>query len=473
MIKPTKRPLKTKRMRRHGDAPANWQWRARPDGSGRPRWIPSPSLRAAGWKALDLKDDQGGFLTEGLSRDRAREINAAVDAWRRGDDVGAQYAAIAPIGAHVAPGGPVVLPQAKDRLSIGKLIDAYQASVEFAGAVDAKGVRTGGLAPQTQKNYRLALKRLVDALAGYAKQPAKDDAAAQAAYALAFAQVRAMSATVLAPVERRDGMVRILNTAYWALHGAAGQHQAYYVLAATSAWLKWCQRNQSSSIRQAWAADVSRETPPGRIRPWTVDEFRIMVATADAMGWRSIGDSIVLGLDLSWSQTDRLSLTWNRLKNDRAFTGAAGRKKTGRVGGTPLTSLGRDRVKQIAARQADMDAHPTHVLWCETTNKPWHKKSYGERFAEIRAEAGKQCPSLLDDDATGHKGAWDADLRDTAFTWMKNAGLDDAGIASRTIQGLKHIADLSDNNYGEIGPEIADPAGRKYEAYLKKIGATA
>jgi len=468
----TKTP-KPKRLRRHGDAPANWQFRARGDGSGRPRWIPSPSLRLAGWKALDLRDAQGAFLSEGLSRDRARLINAAVAAWRAGEDVGAEFAAIAPVGAHHVPGGPVALPPAVDRLSIGRLMDGFFDSVEFAGAVDARGARTGGLSPQTQKNYRGALKRLVDALAGYARQPAKDDPTAQAAYALAVAQVRAMPATVLAPVERRDGMVRVLNTAYWALHAAAGQHQAYYVMAATSAWLKWCQRNQSSSIRQAWAADVSRETPPGRVRPWTVDEFKIMVATADAMGWTSIGDSIVLGLDLSWSQTDRLGLTWNRLKNDRAFTGAAGRKKTGRVGGTPLTSLGRDRVRQIALRHAAMAAHPTHVIWCETTNKPWHRKSYGERFAEIRAEAARQCPSLLDDAATDHKGAWDADLRDTAFTWMKNAGLDDAGIASRTIQGLKHIADLSDNNYGEIGPEIADPAGRKYEAYLKKIGATA
>ena len=67
--------------------------------------------------------------------------------------------------------------------------------------------------------------------------------------------------------------------------------------------------------------------------------------------------------------------------------------------------------------------------------------------------------------------ARDQDLRDTAFTWMKNAGLNDDGIASRTPQSRKHIADLGDAAYGEIGPEISDPAMRQFEIYLNKIGA--
>lgn len=467
------RTRKTRRYRRHSDAPANWQWRPRPDGAGRPRWIPGPGLRKAGWKGFDLKNPQGEYLSEGESRDLAREINAAVETWQRGEDIGPTFAHIAPAGAHAPEGAPAVLPQATDRLSIGRLMDDFEASRKFKGSIDARGVLKGGLSPQTQANYRRALKRLVDALAGYAKLPPRHDEKQQAAYRMAVAQVRATHATVLAPVERPDGMIRLLEDAYWALHADAGHHAAHYAMAATSAWLRWCQRNVSTQIRQAWVSDVSRETPPGRIRPWTVEEFKVMVATADRMGWRSIGDSITLGLDLSWSQTDRLKLTWNRLRNNRAMTGTDGRQKTGRVGGTPLTALGRIRVAEIAARHAALPAHPTHVLICETSGKPWHRKTYGDRFAEVRAEAAKTCPSLLDDPETGHKGAWDADLRDTAFTWMKNAGLSNDGIASRTIQGLRYIADLSDTSYGEIGPEIADPAARLYETYLRKVGVTA
>lgn len=460
---------KIKRLRRHADAPANWQWRPQPDGSGKPRWIPSPGLRKAGWKGLDLKGDDGGFLTEGQSRDRAREINAAVAAWKRGDAVPAAVGAIAPAGASEVQ--PEPRPEVADRLAIGRLVDAYVESREVKGQVDAKGVRRPGLSANTQATNRQGLKRLIDALAGFAALPDKTDPEQMDRYAAAVATVRAASISILEPVETENGMARLLYDAYWALHAHAGPSQAYRVMAAVSGWLRWCWRNESRSIRQEWVTDVDRETPPGRIRTYTVEEFRVMVATADRMGWRSIGDSIVLGLDLSWSQVDRLKLTWSRLIDFRAFTGSEGRTKTGRVGGTPLTSLGRARIQQIAARQAKMDPRPTHIIWCETTGRPWHHKSYGDRFAEIRAEAARTCPSLLDDPETGHKGVWDADLRDTAFTWMKAAGLSDDGIASRTIQSRKHIAQLGDEHYGEIGPDIADPAALAYDAYLKKIGA--
>lgn len=462
---------KVKRLRRHADAPANWQWRPQRDGGGKPRWIPSPTLRKAGWKGLDLKDDDGVFLTEGLSRDRAREINAAVKAWKRGEAVPAAFADIAPTGAVEA--APEPQPEPNDRLAIGRLVDAYVESREVKGQLDAKGVLRPGLSENTQAANRQGLKRLIDALAGFAALPDKSDPEQMARYAAAVATVRAASISILEPVETEGGMARLLYDAYWALHAHAGPSQAYRVMAAASGWLRWCWRNQSRSIRQEWVTDVDRETPDGRIRAYTVEEFRVMVATADRMGWLSIGDSIVLGLDLSWSQVDRLKLTWSRLIDFRAFTGSAGRTKTGRVGGTPLTSIGRARVEQIMARQATMDPKPTHLIWCETTGRPWHARSYGARFAEIRAEAAKTCPTLLDDAETGHKGVWDADLRDTAFTWMKAAGLSDDGIASRTIQSRKHIAQLGDGHYGEIGPEIADPAAQAYDAYLQRIGAGA
>lgn len=454
-------PQPKRRFRRHGDAPANWQYR-----DGRPRWIPAPGLRKAGWKARDLKDPQGKFLSEGLSRDAARAINAAVAAWRAGDLVPAAFADMAPPGA-AEDGSTGAMPLATDRLSIGKLLDAYLDSREFKGSKDARGIVTGGRMPSTQRGYRNSLKRLVDTLAGFAVLPAKDDPAALDAYDLAVATVRAAHVSILEPAETAEGMTNLLYDAYWALHGHSGQHQAYGVLAATSAWLKWCQKHQSATVRREWASDVSRDTPPGRIRPWTVAEFRAMVTAADALGLHSIGDAIVLGLDLSWSLKDRTQLPWSRLVNDRAFTGADGRAKTGRVGGTPLTSLGRNRVALIRARQKAMDAHPTHPIWAETTRTPYDEEGshYRRQFNKVRIEAAKSLPSCAE--------IRDQDLRDTAFTWMKNAGIDDDGIASRTLQSRKHIGDLGDAHYGEIGPEIADRAGRAFDAYLIKQGVGA
>lgn len=451
---------KPRRIRRHGDAPANWQHRG-----GRPRWIPSPTLRKAGWRARDLRDAAGAFLSEGLSRDLARDINAQVAAWRRGELIDPAFAAVAPDGAADTPGA--ARPAVIDRLAVGTLMDAWMASREFGGAVDARGAVTGGLKPSTQAGYRKSLKRLVDTLAGFSTLPGRDDPAGLDAYDTAVAHTRACHVSILAPVETKDGMANVLYDAYWRLHADAGQHQAYAVLAAASAWLKWCQKHQSDKIRRSWAGDVSRATPPGRIRPWTVDEFKAMVAAADRLGLPSIGDAIVLGLDLSWSLIDRTSLTWARLLDGRALTGANGRQKTGRVGGTPLTGMGRARVAQIRQRQSAMAAHPTHLLVSEATGLRYDPEGshYRRQYDKVRAEAAKTVPSCAE--------IRDQDLRDTAFTWMKNAGLSDDGIASRTLQSRKHIGDLGDAHYGEIGPEISDPAGRLFEAYLVKQGVGA
>jgi integrase len=154
-------------------------------------------------------------------------------------------------------------------------------------------------------------------------------------------------------------------------------------------------------------------------------------------------------------------MTHATLAGDRA---TAARSKTGRVGGTPLTSMGRARMALIRARHEAMDAHPTHVLVSEATTKayPDNGDHYRNQFAKVRAEAAKTVPSCAE--------IRDQDLRDTAFTWMKNAGLSDDGIASRTLQSRKHIADLGDAHYGEIGREISDPAGRQFDRYLVRQG---
>lgn len=45
--------------------------------NGRPRWDPGPGLRARGFRAQDLRDDTGNWLSEGAAIDAARKLNAA------------------------------------------------------------------------------------------------------------------------------------------------------------------------------------------------------------------------------------------------------------------------------------------------------------------------------------------------------------------------------------------------------------
>lgn len=441
-----------KKIRSHGVVPANWRWR-----DGRPRWEPSPSLRRGGWKGGDFKSERGEWLSQGASIDAAKALNAAVGAWRKGELVAPEFKRFAPDGATQQARKPA---SPEDRFAIGALVDA------FTGTKDGKvkaSEEFAALAASTQRDYRNKLKRLVDVLAGYIElpDPRTATAGALAAYEAAVAERRADPIFALEPAETDDGLLDPLYEAYHALKARSGVHQASGVMAVARLWLEWCHRRQSRRIRN-WAADVERETPQGRIRPLSAEEIAALVKAAEALGVPSIADSVLLGVDLSWSQGDRLALTWDRVREGVCHTGLKGRQKTGNVGATPLLSLGLRRIGVITARQDAMAAHPTHVIWCERTGAPWKADHYRHAFAEVRALAAKECPSVAD--------ARDQDLRDTAVTWALNAGLQPPQIASRTLQKLSSVVDLITRHYGEIGPEIAAQGRERLDAYLAAKG---
>jgi hypothetical protein len=434
-----------RKQRRRGDLPAGWQWR-----DGRPRWIPSPALRTAGWKGRDLKE-AGRWLALGPSIEAAKAIAAAVQAWRAGQPVPAELADSAPRGAAAAGRRAAAEPH-----SIGALLAAYMGAPD-TGAKPSH--EFAGLAPKTRQDYRNKLKRLVDVLSGCRALPDPADAAAAARHQARTALVLSRSVFALEPEETPAGMVNLLYDAYWTLRETAGMHMASGVLAAASAWLAWCHRHKSRRI-QNWALDVERETPPGRIRPLKWPEVQALVWAAEQLRLWSMADAIILGIDLSWSQVDRLALTWDRARGGRCRTA---RQKTGRVGGTPLLELGRKRLAQILRRQRRMPARPTHVLWCERTGAPWKPDHYRHVFGEeVRPLAATRCPSLAD--------ATDADLRDTAVTYARNAGLTIEETCSRTLQSRTRVLALWDKAYGEIGEEIADAGAAKMNAHMRKRG---
>lgn len=441
------------------DIPAGWSWR-----DGKPYWIPSKVLRDAGWRRHRLADHRGVFLSRGASIDAAAAIVAAVAAWRAGQLVPDTFREIAPDGACDAPRAT----DQADPLSIGVLIDAYLDSNEI------KTRKNGKPRPlSTQRDYRGKLKRMVDVLAGYAKplgQNAKADPAQLKTYQARVATVRAMSVFVLEPVEGPKGMVDRLYDVYWALHAQGSKHQAYGVLACASAWLAWCHKRRSRTIHN-WAEDVERETPPGRIRVWTWPEIAAVVQAADKLGRPEVGDAVILAIDLNWSQIDVLNLTWPQLVAEgddaiRVMTGEAGRQKTGRVGGVPLTGMGRRRVAAIRERQAEMDAKPLKVV--HLVRERQRQKKAGadsdylrDLFADIRAEAAKTLPSC----AT----LTFADTRDTGVSLGRQAGFTDDQTASRSLHSRKTVRDNLDRSYGEIGPEIADSAHALLDRHIEAM----
>ncbi|WP_298161084.1 hypothetical protein [Brevundimonas sp.] len=468
-----KRPAPSKTAyRRHGDLPAYFQFR-----NGRPAWIPSQGLRDAGWKRFDLKDAEGEYLSQGAAIDQAALINDAVGQWREGRSVPMAHAAYAPAGAC---GDSPTIRRAEDRLSIGALMDAWcGVTAPFKGGqktivLKPPSDKFAELRESTQREYRSKMKRLLDVMAGYVDPPGSDATEAERlAYHRAVAETRSESIFALQADEDDDGVNDPLREIYSVLRKKAGPNMAVGTLVVTGVWLNWCRAHKTRRI-QNWAAEVDRSKPSGRIRVLNWAEIHALIAAAEAMDRPSIADAVILGLDLSWSQADRLALTWNRVTTDengrtRALTRSVltdgpkaerlGRAKTGRIGGTPFLSIGLTRIAEIRARQQKMDAHPTHVLWCETTGAPWNASHFRHTFADVRALAAKSVPSVAD--------ATDQDLRDTAITFCRRAGLSIDETCARSLQSRRRVLDLWDESYGEIGPEIADGGADRMNEWLK------
>lgn len=442
------------KIRRRGEQPANWQFR-----DGRPRWVPSPSLRKAGWKGMDLKDTAGAFLTKGPSIDAADAINAAVAGWRAGAEVPAELAAIAP--SDTVPAAPKKAPL--EPLSIGALVDAFGASDELLKKKDGTPRPAA-----TVRDYKGKLKRMVDVFAGYPVLPPRDDKKAQAVYAAAVARIRAHSIFTYKPFEKAGRVVDPWLTLNQTLRDKCGLHQAFGVMAVASVWLTWCRRRRSRAIDN-WTADVARETPPGRIRVATWPEIAALVAAAEKLGRPAVGDAVVLAVDLSWSEADVLALTWDRLVTDatgriRAATGQRGRIKTHLKGAPPLCSMGMRRLAAIRARNQAAGIAPLKVIHLKrernhTRAEDADNHYFRKLFAKVREEAAKDCPSVA--------GLTFADTRDTGWSLGRQAGLSDDQTASRSLQSRRNISDLGDKHYGEIGPEIADQARDLLDPYIE------
>lgn len=96
-------------------------------------WQPSKTMAAAGWRQEALGHEEGTAI------DRARAINARVEAWRRGSLL------------------PEAVERHRARGTLDALIDRYRR--EYLDAIDSATGRPR-LAAATRENYRTALRRL-------------------------------------------------------------------------------------------------------------------------------------------------------------------------------------------------------------------------------------------------------------------------------------------------------------------------
>ena len=376
-------------------------------GAAAPRyyWQPSAELRSAGWLPRRLTDAAGRPIADRMAAESAaEELNAEVDRWRRGE---------AP--AH----GTVGLRPKTAPKSVAALIDDYKASRFWTK-----------LASSTQRDYGWALEA-IKAWAGDMPARAITPPAVQAFYT---AQLKRPAGKGRGKKARQTPAKAAATIRVLRLLLQVGERLGYLPAGTNPA--------------QKPGIGVSRQRQPVI---WSPEALQHMVATADQMGWRSIGTAMVLNEWLGQRQSDLLRLPpWSAGSGALVF--AQGKRQR-------WVSLPLHVVPHLVARLEAEATRPgailglNHLLIHEGTKEQWNRFTFGHTFAEIRAAAAKTMP--------GCAQLRFMELRHTAVTRLHEAGVDDLGIGSITGHSAATVRQILERHYLVRTAKAAEGAFRK------------
>ena len=388
--------------------------------NGRPRWNPGPKLKALGWRSRVLLGPQDEPLDLPEAITRARQINAAVAAFLDGVPVPPAFADFAPASAVQTPGKKALHTPVSHR-SIGYLLDTYL----------TEGVTK--LSPKSLKDYEGKIRATLQTIAGLNR---KD-----------LSAIRAADIILLKEPDEGSGLPFHLLDAYDHLLKTKGPNWSRACLTATSAWLSWVKFKKRLLAGPNPCLSIKCETVEGRTVTWDDDEIAALVEAADYVGLPSIGDAIILALDLSWAQQDVLAMTWSQIQGDHAF---GARLKTGV---TMFPQLG----PEACARLADIRRRHTewpplyrkteHVVCSELDHQPWKADYFRHWFSMIRDIASAEAPYGLGNNGVREKRF--QDLRDTAITKLNEMGISDQMIATRSGHQFGSVTATTNKHYSE------------------------
>jgi hypothetical protein len=212
-----------------------------------------------------------------------------------------------------------------------------------------------------------------------------------------------------------------------------------------------------------------------------------MIAAADALVCRiaksgekitrrSIGDTILLGIDMGQRQRDRLLM-----RDEGLFDGRRRfcQSKTNMVVEIRETARLAARLaearRRTAALRLEFGTREDLVILDETTGRPYDQSTYRHVFAAVRELAYKgsdalglaPCPSLqfLDDRTEALTFKTDQDLRDTCVTRLYRAGVDLLSICDVSGHTYKSVQTII-NHYLARDRVRADTAIDKLEAWM-------
>ena len=386
-------------------------------------WQPSAELRADGWRNRALRTPEGALVRDRMAAAAmAEDLNAEVDAWRRGE---------------MPPNAPAPMKAREEQAKPGTvkaLIDDYQASRFWTDRQ-----------PATRRQYQWCLD-LIQEWAG--TEPVR---------AITPPAIQAFYESQLTRVEGAGRKKRTIRTPA----KAAAVYRVLRLLLQAGERLGYLRPQTNPALRAGITYKRARDPVL-----WTPDVLAHMVATADEMGWRSIGTAMMLNEWLGQRQGDLLRLPpWKAEGGALVFR----QGKTDRLVALPL-----HLVPHLVARLQAEEARPGRVvslkdaavrlLLNDSTGQQWSAHTFRHLFAEIRdkaSEAMPECRRLLF-----------MELRHTAVTRLHEAGVDELGIGGVTGHSASTVKQMLDDHYLVRTEKAAEGAFRKRLAAEENEAAT-
>lgn len=395
---------------------------------GRPRFVPSTTLRTVGFKGLDLVNDDGSWM------DAAQALEWSKDFTRQMQEQARK----------AKPKKPAKLPPPPPAAP------AFPVSLLFDQWTNAEhNPRFADLSPKAQYEYRhkgkVIQKYLPDVW-------------------------RSETAALTKP---------ICLGLYDSLRKQAGISQASATMRALGTALQWAMdRGRLPDMLVNPAHKLRMKTPDPRIRVGTPDEIMRMVAVADAIGRPEIGDMIILGVWTGQRQADRLQLTFVGRKSGEMIFRQMKTKVIVRIPESPEVTA---RIEASLKRRKLAELVSPHVVLDEKRWEPMDRYYYHKLYAQVRAAAARgmeattkhpafpPMPSLQGKAGTETPEEFeevqtlslnDQDLRDTSVTWLANAGCTIPQICSITGHSFASAHTIL-KHYLALNPDLARSAMSK------------
>lgn len=376
-------------------------WRA-----GRPRFVPSQTLRKQGHKSHDLKSVDGTWMTL-----------AQAEAWSLAfsGQLKAEKAAKAgkPKPKPKQP-AQIVIVQKRRTYSISQLLAAWLSS----HAVTQKRANT-------QRDY----KQKVRVIETYDET------------------IWHMQADALSK--------KICLDLYDRLVADRGLVTANGTLTVLGVAIEWGIARGHVNLPANPAHRLKKTTAKPRVRAASVKEYLHLVATADALELPEVGDMITFGAWMGQRQADRLALRWSQIIDGRM---EVTQEKTGKTVSIPVPVHVQARLDAIKGR-GKQDADEDAVLRLTSTGGPMLNDFYRKLFQKVRKAAAKTLPSV----AT----LVDQDMRDTCASWMARAGCTHEEIFSITGHGRSGDAGIL-RHYVAVDNEMANRAMQKLAEWFAR-----